>query len=77
MYTSSGCAYCEKVLQILRDSKVDFQERNISTNEAYFKEWKKKEVPGTPATFYKDDVVLGVEKLKLLDIVNKYQQINS
>lgn len=70
VYTSRGCSYCEKVISILKEQDVEFEERNISNNLDYFKEWKDKEVPGTPATFYKDAVVLGVDRVKLLDLVN-------
>ncbi|MCD8510324.1 MAG: glutaredoxin [Bacillus sp. (in: Bacteria)] len=74
VYTSSGCSYCDQVLEILTEEQVEFDERNISENLDYFKEWKAKDVLGTPATFLGEELVLGVEKLKLVKLAEKVKQ---
>ncbi|MDG5789506.1 glutaredoxin family protein [Evansella sp. AB-P1] len=71
VYTSKGCSYCKKVIEILEENEVAFEEKNISLNVDHFKEWKDKEVLGTPATFYKGDSVIGLDKTKLLELVQQ------
>lgn len=74
VYTSEGCPYCEKVKEILSENDVIFKEKNISLNERHYKEWKEKNHKGTPITYYKDHVVVGVHKTKLLELVDMYKQ---
>ncbi|ADU30939.1 glutaredoxin family protein [Evansella cellulosilytica] len=75
VYTSSGCSYCEKVKNLLEEQEVDFVEKNISESETFFKEWRTKEVLGTPSTFLNEEEVVGFDKNKLIQLVEKYKEV--
>ena len=68
VYTSSGCPYCLKVKEQLKEWGLAYQERNVSENQEYFAELQNKKIFGTPATYIYDKVVLGFqpEKMKKL-----------
>ncbi len=42
IYTKIGCPWCEEVLDFLRGHKVAFEERNVTSNPAFFQELVKK-----------------------------------
>ncbi|KGX86575.1 glutaredoxin family protein [Pontibacillus litoralis] len=65
VYTSRGCHYCERVLQLLRDNNVEFEERNISDHRPYFDEMKEFGIYGTPVTFVGEEKVLGFQEKQL------------
>ncbi|MFA9557278.1 glutaredoxin family protein [Evansella sp. AB-rgal1] len=74
IYTSEGCSYCSKVIEILQENNVSFEEKNISNNGLHFKEWKKKDVMGTPATFFDNNtVVMGLDKNNLLRAIEDFK----
>ncbi len=38
IYTKTGCPWCQDVLELLTKYKIQFEERNCTSNEIYFKE---------------------------------------
>lgn len=38
IYTKTGCPWCHDVLELLREKKVPFEEREVLGNKTYFKE---------------------------------------
>ena len=38
VYTKTGCRWCKGVLDLLNEKKVEYEERNVTTNKAYFDE---------------------------------------
>lgn len=38
IYTKTGCPWCRDALAFLRDKKVPFEEREVLSNENYFRE---------------------------------------
>jgi glutaredoxin len=38
VYTKTGCPWCKGVLDLLHEKKIDFEERNVTTNKAFFDE---------------------------------------
>ena len=38
VYTKRGCSWCEELLDFLREKNVEFEEREVLSNEAFFKE---------------------------------------
>ena len=38
VYTKRGCFWCEELLDFLREKNVKFEEREVLSNEAFFKE---------------------------------------
>ncbi|KGX87843.1 glutaredoxin family protein [Pontibacillus marinus] len=64
VYTSDGCHYCERVLNHLNEWDIDYTEKNISQNDAYYKEMRENRVYGTPVTFIDGEKLLGFQKRK-------------
>lgn len=64
VYTSDGCHYCERVLNYLNEWDIDYTEKNISQNDAYYKEMRENRVYGTPVTFIDGEKLLGFQKRK-------------
>ena len=42
IYTKTGCGWCAEALQFLRDNNVAYEEREVLSNEEYFKELEEK-----------------------------------
>ena len=42
VYVKTGCPWCTQVLNFLHDKKIQFEERNVTTNKSYFDEMIKK-----------------------------------
>jgi glutaredoxin 3 len=38
IYTKTGCPWCIEALQYLNEIDISFEERNVSTNEDFYKE---------------------------------------
>ncbi|MCP3029252.1 glutaredoxin family protein [Halobacillus sp. A5] len=62
VYTSDHCTHCKQVLSKLEEWEIDFKEKNISQDRAYFKELQQQKIYGTPATFIDDEKVLGYQE---------------
>ncbi|MFC7063673.1 glutaredoxin family protein [Halobacillus seohaensis] len=65
VYTSNQCSDCEQVLTKLKEWDIEYEEKNISQVQSYFKELQNQKVYGTPATFINDEKVLGYQEHKL------------
>ncbi|MBB5172256.1 glutaredoxin family protein [Texcoconibacillus texcoconensis] len=65
VFTSSGCPYCQQVLEALEEWEVSFEERNVSQDKRYFQQLRDHKLHGTPATLKGGSVVLGFQKEKL------------
>lgn len=42
VYTKTGCPWCIGVTDFLKESNIDFEERNVTENEEYFVEMQAK-----------------------------------
>jgi glutaredoxin len=42
LYTKTGCPWCTGVLDLFKDKNVEFEEREVTGNPAYFAELKAK-----------------------------------
>lgn len=42
VYTKTGCGWCAGVLDLLRDRKINFEERNVTDSKEYFNEMEQK-----------------------------------
>ncbi|UOR10331.1 glutaredoxin family protein [Halobacillus amylolyticus] len=65
VYTSVGCSQSEKVLSMLNEWNVAFEERSITDNNQNFKELQEQGIYATPATIIDNEKVLGYQKHKL------------
>lgn len=42
IYTKAGCAWCEEALGFLKSNNVAFEEREVFSNDEYFRELQEK-----------------------------------
>jgi glutaredoxin len=42
LYTKTGCPWCKGVLDLFKEKNVQFEEREVTRNPAYFEELKAK-----------------------------------
>ncbi|AOM83335.1 glutaredoxin family protein [Salisediminibacterium beveridgei] len=65
VYVSKGCTYCEQVITYLEERGASHTIKNVSLDDAAFKEWKTINPMGTPLTVKGEQQVLGFNKDKL------------
>ncbi|MGJ7911508.1 glutaredoxin family protein [Neobacillus sp. LXY-1] len=65
VYSSNGCAYCEKVKAFLKEHGIEFEERNASIHKEYMDQLIERKIYATPATFIDGNLVLGFQEKKL------------
>ena len=56
--------------EFLSQSNIHFEEKNVSKDQAAALELQKKDIRGVPAFFIGDDVVVGLDKAKLLALID-------
>lgn len=65
VYSSTGCPYCEKVKNYLKEHNIEYEERNVSIHKEYFDQLRERKIFGTPATLIDGKLVLGFQEKKL------------
>ncbi|UOQ91789.1 glutaredoxin family protein [Halobacillus shinanisalinarum] len=65
VYTSNGCSQCERVLSMLSEWNVAFEERNITGNKRNFKDLQAQGIYATPATMIDNEKILGYQERQL------------
>jgi glutaredoxin-like protein NrdH len=72
-YTNENCGYCQQQKEWFIKNNIKFQEKDISNNEKYFKEFRELNAIGTPLTIIKhnnrEDKLLGFNERKLKKLV--------
>lgn len=74
VYSSKSCGYCSKQKDFLNEKGIAFEEREVSSNEQYFQEFKALGGVGVPLTLLKESgetiaVISGFDKQKLTEII--------
>ncbi|TFJ92072.1 glutaredoxin family protein [Lentibacillus salicampi] len=80
VYTSENSLQCEKLLEQLNQSDINYSERNVTKHRKYLDELQEEGIFGTPATFVDKKVVLGTQINKIkhaLGISNHYHSHTS
>lgn len=72
IYTVTGCPFCKKAKKLLSDEKVDFEERDLATND----KWADEVVTLTghaavPVTMMAGEIILGYDEPKLKAAIAK------
>lgn len=70
LYSSTGCPYCEKIKQDLKNWDIAYEERNVTENPGYFDELHKKGIFSTPVTFVDDQAFIGYRPNKMKEYLN-------
>lgn len=65
VYTSNTCGYCHLAKDYLNENKIEFTEKNVSTDPAARKELMSQGYMGVPVIFVGDEVIQGFDKDRL------------
>lgn len=70
MYTTDTCPYCSQAKAFLKENNIHFQEKNASRDPAAQQEMARRNLRGVPSFIIGDEVVVGLDKEKLLRLVD-------
>ena len=73
IYTSTGCAYCAKIKQFLKENNVAYEERDILVEPAWLDELAKYGIFGVPALYFGDEWIIGFRPNKMKAVLEKLQ----
>lgn len=65
IYTSNTCGYCHLAKDYFNENKIEFTEKNVSTDSEARKELMSQGFMGVPVIFVDDEVIQGFDKDKL------------
>lgn len=71
VYTSNTCPYCTMVKDYLKDKNVEFDEKNVQTDETARNELIAKGYTGVPVVIIDGEEIVGFDKNKLDKILDK------
>ncbi|GAB7388709.1 hypothetical protein BSNK01_25470 [Bacillaceae bacterium] len=59
LYSSTGCSYCAKIKQDLQEWGLEYEERNVTENPAYFNELHDQGIYSVPVVFIDEKPFIG------------------
>jgi glutaredoxin-like YruB-family protein len=65
VYTSNTCGYCHLAKDYLNENKIEFTEKNVSSDPQARKELMSLGFMGVPVIFVDEEVIQGFDKDKL------------
>ncbi|MFC4769805.1 FAD-dependent oxidoreductase [Effusibacillus consociatus] len=65
VYSSTGCPYCEKIKNDLKNWGIEYEERNVTENPDYFNDLHEKGMFSTPVTFIDGEAFIGYRPNKM------------
>ncbi len=72
LYTTPTCVFCPMVKKILDEKNVEYEEIDVSDNEKALRDLKNKTGQmGVPVTVIGDEYVVGFDKKKLKNLLEK------
>lgn len=70
MFTNQTWPYCTQAKEFLSQNKIHFEEKNISLDTQARLELQRRNISGVPTFIIGDDVVVGLDKEKILKLVD-------
>ncbi|MXO77615.1 glutaredoxin family protein [Paenibacillus sp. OT2-17] len=70
VYTSTNCPHCRQVKSYLSEKGVEYEERNIETNEAFAQEVWDMGIRAVPLTLIGEERISGMNKIKFEKVLN-------
>jgi len=70
MFTNQTWPYCSKAKEFLSQNKIHFEEKNISIDPQARLELQRRNISGVPAFIIGEDEVVGLDKEKILKLVD-------
>lgn len=74
VYVRSNSTECRKLIDLLDESNVDYDIKNVTEEPENLKQLQEHGVFSTPASFIGDTVVLGYQENKLKQTLGMHQQ---
>lgn len=68
--TTNTCPYCKMAKEFLRQNKIHFVEKDVNTDAQARHEMTSRKITGVPAFIIGNDVVIGLDKAKVLKLVD-------
>lgn len=65
VYSSTHCTYCKQLKAYLTDNQVEFEERNIDTDEKYAEELQALGMSSVPVTVLGGMTILGLNPTRI------------
>jgi len=69
IYSSNTCGYCTMAKEYFNENKVEYTEKNVSTDLEARKELMSKGFMGVPVIYVEDEVIQGFDKSKLDELL--------
>ncbi len=69
IYSSNTCGYCTMAKEYFNENKVEFTEKNVSTDLEARKDLMAKGFMGVPVIYVEDEVIQGFDKAKLDELL--------
>ncbi len=70
LFTTSTCPYCKQAKQFLIQNKIHFIEKDVNVDVQAQQEMARRHITGVPTFFIGDDVVVGLDRNKVLQLVD-------
>lgn len=68
--TTNTCPYCTQAKQFLRQNKIHFVEKDVNADHQARREMTSRNITGVPTFIIGEDVVVGLDKNKILSLVD-------
>lgn len=68
--TTSTCPYCKMAKDFLRQNKIHFTEKDANLDPQARHEMASRKITGVPAFIIGNDVVVGLDKARILQLVD-------
>jgi glutaredoxin len=65
VYSSTHCTYCKQLKAYLTELNIDFEERNIDTDEKYAQELQALGMSSVPVTVIGNSTILGLNPTRI------------
>ncbi|HWQ74920.1 MAG TPA: glutaredoxin domain-containing protein [Syntrophomonas sp.] len=68
--TTNTCPYCKMAKEFLTQNKIHFIEKDVNADPQAHYEMTSRNITGVPAFLIGNDVVIGLDKKKILELVD-------
>ncbi len=69
VYTADWCPWCHKVVDFLKENKVEFEEKNVENREYAQESMEKSGQAGIPVTVIDEEAVVGFDIARLKELL--------
>lgn len=72
LLTTTTCPYCKMAKDFLRQNKIHFVEKDVNMDPQARQEMTTRNITGVPTFIIGKDVVVGLDKTKILELVDHH-----